>query len=72
MSICHAPTLPVLREEFLFYLKKAYELAGQPAAAEMTFRDTPGHAPTVLVADDSEFFRGQIQRLVEAAVRFLP
>jgi two-component system chemotaxis sensor kinase CheA len=29
-------------------------------------RDTPGKMPTVLVADDSEFFRGQIQRLVEA------
>ena len=26
----------------------------------------PGDAPTVLVADDSDFFRGQIQRLVEA------
>ena len=28
--------------------------------------DTPGSAPTVLVADDSDFFRSQIQRLVEA------
>jgi two-component system chemotaxis sensor kinase CheA len=28
--------------------------------------DRPGDMPTVLVADDSEFFRGQIQRLVEA------
>jgi two-component system chemotaxis sensor kinase CheA len=36
----------------------------QPAA--VTLRDTPGNVPTVLVADDSEFFRGQIQRLVEA------
>jgi hypothetical protein len=34
MSICHAPTLPALREEFLLYLKRAYELAGQPAAEE--------------------------------------
>jgi two-component system chemotaxis sensor kinase CheA len=39
--------------------------AGQAAAAT-TFGETPGSAPTVLVADDSEFFRGQIQRLVEA------
>jgi len=39
--------------------------AGQPAARP-TCGETPGSAPTVLVADDSEFFRGQIQRLVEA------
>jgi two-component system chemotaxis sensor kinase CheA len=38
---------------------------GQSAAA-VTFGDTPENAPTVLVADDSDFFRGQIQRLVEA------
>jgi two-component system chemotaxis sensor kinase CheA len=44
------------------------------AAAQVTFpgtvsgslNDTEGKIPTVLVADDSEFFRGQIQRLVEA------
>jgi two-component system chemotaxis sensor kinase CheA len=36
------------------------------AAAQAVFRDVGGKAPTVLVADDSEFFRGQIQRLVEA------
>jgi len=35
-------------------------------SAEAVLGDTPGDAPTVLVADDSEFFRGQIQRLVEA------
>jgi two-component system chemotaxis sensor kinase CheA len=35
----------------------------QPAAG---FLDTPDRTPTVLVADDSEFFRGQVQRLVEA------
>lgn len=29
-------------------------------------QDTPGKISTVLVADDSEFLRGQIQRLVEA------
>jgi len=39
---------------------------GKSAAALETCRDTQGNVPTVLVADDSEFFRGQIQRLVEA------
>jgi two-component system chemotaxis sensor kinase CheA len=39
--------------------------SGQSAMAA-TLPDMPGDAPTVLVADDSEFFRGQIQRLVEA------
>jgi two-component system, chemotaxis family, sensor kinase CheA len=34
-----------------------------PAAA---LKNTSDDAPTVLVADDSDFFRGQIQRLVEA------
>jgi two-component system chemotaxis sensor kinase CheA len=31
-----------------------------------TFAESEGKIPTVLVADDSDFFRGQIQRLVEA------
>lgn len=39
---------------------------GQATAEQVTFRDTKGNIPTVLVADDSDFFRGQIQRLVEA------
>lgn len=39
---------------------------GQSSAAEAPLRDTQGKAPTVLVADDSEFFRGQIQRLVQS------
>jgi two-component system chemotaxis sensor kinase CheA len=49
-----------------------FELAGaarpecaQPEAPLLAGRDEPGKAPTVLVADDSDFFRGQIQRLVE-------
>ena len=59
----------VLKDSTILLLD-IFELAGavrpeaEPAAA--AFRDTPGNAPTVLVADDSEFFRGQIQRLVEA------
>lgn len=36
------------------------------SSARGQVRNTDGHVPTVLVADDSEFFRGQIQRLVEA------
>ena len=55
-----------------FLLLDIFELAdavpseeGKPAAA-FDFRATAGKTPTVLVADDSEFFRGQIQRLVEA------
>lgn len=39
--------------------------AGQSTAA-VSFHDPQGDVPTVLVADDSDFFRGQIQRLVEA------
>jgi two-component system chemotaxis sensor kinase CheA len=50
----------------IFELADSVHREGAPAAAEVSFRDTPAHAPTVLVADDSEFFRGQIQRLVEA------
>jgi two-component system chemotaxis sensor kinase CheA len=38
---------------------------GQPPAP-VPFGDARDGAPTVLVADDSDFFRGQIQRLVEA------
>jgi two-component system chemotaxis sensor kinase CheA len=48
----------------IFELADAVRQEAEPAAA--AFRDAPGNAPTVLVADDSEFFRGQIQRLVEA------
>jgi len=35
-------------------------------AAPAAFQNAQGQAPTVLLADDSEFFRGQIQRLIEA------
>ncbi len=49
----------------IFELADAVRSAGE-SSGEATFRDTPGKIPTVLVADDSEFFRGQIQRLVEA------
>jgi two-component system chemotaxis sensor kinase CheA len=38
----------------------------QQAAPPIAFASAPGEAPTVLVADDSDFFRAQIQRLVEA------
>jgi two-component system chemotaxis sensor kinase CheA len=61
----------VLKDRTLLLLD-IFELANSvhreegASKAEVTFRDTPGNAPTVLVADDSEFFRGQIQRLVEA------
>jgi two-component system chemotaxis sensor kinase CheA len=41
------------------------EWAGQ-AAAGKTHEKPAGQLPTILVADDSDFFRGQIQRLVEA------
>jgi two-component system chemotaxis sensor kinase CheA len=51
----------------IFELADAVRPEGGPsAAARTTFRDVAGKAPTVLVADDSDFFRGQIQRLVEA------
>jgi two-component system chemotaxis sensor kinase CheA len=50
----------------VFELAGAVRPEGGQPAAEVTFRDTQGNAPTVLVADDSEFFRVQIQRLVEA------
>ncbi len=50
----------------IFELADAARPAGEQAAEAVTFRDRPEAAPTVLVADDSEFFRGQIQRLVEA------
>ena len=40
--------------------------AGQSTTEHATFRDTEGREPTALVADDSAFFSGQIQRLVEA------
>jgi two-component system chemotaxis sensor kinase CheA len=46
------------------------EWVRQPARAEVHGNS---NLPTVLVADDSEFFRGQIQRLVEAVgYRVLP
>jgi two-component system chemotaxis sensor kinase CheA len=61
----------VLRDA-TFLLLDIFELAdavpseeGKPTAV-FDFRSTAGRTPTVLVADDSEFFRGQIQRLVEA------
>jgi two-component system chemotaxis sensor kinase CheA len=38
----------------------------QQTASPVVFADTPDRTPTVLVADDSDFFRGQIQRLIEA------
>jgi two-component system chemotaxis sensor kinase CheA len=45
----------------------------KPRAPSAAFAETPGGVPTVLVADDSDFFRGQIQRLVESAgCRVLP
>jgi len=50
----------------IFELADAARPEARTSAEEVTFRDTPGNAPTVLVADDSEFFRGQIQRLIEA------
>jgi two-component system chemotaxis sensor kinase CheA len=50
----------------IFELADVVRPEGKQSAAAATFHDTPGSAPTVLVADDSEFFRGQIQRLVEA------
>jgi hypothetical protein len=35
MSVCHvAPTLTALREDFLLYLRRAYEQAGCPAALD--------------------------------------
>jgi two-component system, chemotaxis family, sensor kinase CheA len=40
--------------------------AGQRAPEPAAFHDKHGKMPTVIVADDSDFFRGQIQRLVEA------
>jgi len=50
----------------IFELADAVRPAASQAAPQTTLRDTAGKTPTVLVADDSEFFRGQIQRLVEA------
>ncbi len=38
----------------------------RPASPVLAHEAAPGDVPTVLVADDSDFFRGQIQRLVEA------
>lgn len=62
----------VLRDRTLMLLD-VFELAdtlrpeGEPAPSPGVIPGAaPGHTPTVLVADDSEFFRGQIQRLVEA------
>jgi two-component system chemotaxis sensor kinase CheA len=50
----------------IFELADAVRPEGEQSASKVTFQDTQGKIPTVLVADDSEFFRGQIQRLVEA------
>ena len=44
----------------------AWPAAAQPAAKNPEFLKKADGVPTVLVADDSDFFRGQIQRLVEA------
>jgi len=38
----------------------------QRAAPPAQIENGPHHVPTVLVADDSDFFRGQVQRLAEA------
>jgi two-component system chemotaxis sensor kinase CheA len=50
----------------IFELANVARPEEQQAAPETTFGDKQGDAPTVLVADDSDFFRGQIQRLIEA------
>ena len=42
------------------------EWAQQLAPAAALGKEAPGKRPTVLVADDSEFFRSQVQRLIEA------
>jgi two-component system chemotaxis sensor kinase CheA len=48
----------------IFELADAVRPEGdQPTASSL---GSPEKTPTVLVADDSEFFRGQVQRLVEA------
>jgi len=45
----------------------------QPVSAALDRGAVKSDAPTVLVADDSDFFRGQIQRLVEGVgCRVLP
>jgi len=50
----------------IFELADAVQPQAENTARAQTFQDASGEAPTVLVADDSEFFRGQIQRLVES------
>ena len=50
----------------IFELADALRPERGQSAAEVSFRDEPHNVPTVLIAEDSEFFRGQIQRLVEA------
>jgi two-component system chemotaxis sensor kinase CheA len=51
----------------IFELADTVRAEGAASAEAAPVCDVRGDAPTVLVADDSEFFRGQIQRLVEAA-----
>jgi two-component system, chemotaxis family, sensor kinase CheA len=61
----------VLKDRTILLLD-IFELAGAvlpaegPSAAEAGQREPPGQTATVLVAEDSEFFRGQIKRLIEA------
>jgi two-component system chemotaxis sensor kinase CheA len=62
----------VLKDRTILVLD-IFELAGiarpewaQQVAPAASVGNTAGRSPTVLVADDSDFFRGQIQRLVEA------
>jgi two-component system chemotaxis sensor kinase CheA len=50
----------------IFELAGAAHPAAEEAAASAAFEDFRENAPTVLVADDSEFFRAQVQRLVES------
>ena len=40
--------------------------SSEPSARETTYLPEPANTATVLVAEDSDFFRGQIKRLIEA------
>jgi len=63
-AVLHEHTLLLLD---IFELADAARPEGAPREMEhRAFTNAQGTAPTVLVADDSDFFRGQIQRLVEA------
>jgi len=50
----------------IFELAEAVRPEGEGAETPALRDEVAGEAATVLVADDSDFFRGQIQRLVEA------